>query len=80
MSVIAWWGIPVAATVLAIAFVAWRGRARGPQDTNEAIESRERFRRAIEGGTPGPESSRTPSAGASEPPRDGDGGDHDPTS
>ena len=52
MSWIAWWVVPIVATFVAIAYVTWRGRPRPPETTHEAMEARERFRRAIEGEPP----------------------------
>ena len=51
MSAIAWWAPIILATLAAIAYVTWRGRPGPPEDTHDAMEARERFRRAIEGGT-----------------------------
>jgi len=51
MSALAWWLLPIAATLIAIAYATWRGRPGPPEDTHDAMEARERFRRAIEGGT-----------------------------
>jgi hypothetical protein len=48
MSAIAWWLIPLLATLAAIVWVSWRSRPRPPEDTHEAIEAREKFRRAME--------------------------------
>ena len=62
MSALAWWIVPVVATIGAIAYVTWRGRPRPPEDTHEAIESRERFRRAMEQGVPGRRGRRAPDA------------------
>jgi hypothetical protein len=65
MSVLAWCLVPIVVTLIAIAFVTWRGRPGPPEDTHEAMEARERFRRAIEGGTgPSRKPTRTPSARA----------------
>jgi len=52
MSAIFWWVIPLVATIAAIVYVTWRGRPKPPEDTHEAMEARERFRRAIESDTP----------------------------
>lgn len=52
MSAMAWWGIPLVATVCAIVYAAWRGRPGPPEDTHDAIEARDKFRKAIESGTP----------------------------
>lgn len=50
MSVPAWllWLLPVpAATLAAVAWGAWSGRTRGPQDTADGVAAYERFRRAL---------------------------------
>jgi hypothetical protein len=52
MSAMVWWGIPLIATIGAIVFVTWRGRPGPPEDTHDAIEARDKFRKAIESGTP----------------------------
>ena len=42
------WLLPVPlATVGAIAWAAWSSRARGPQDTADAVAAYERFRAAL---------------------------------
>ena len=77
MSAIAWWVIPLVATFAAIAYATWRGKPRAPEDTHEAMEARERFRRAIEGDADSrrraraSERSSRPVGGAAEDP-DGD--------
>jgi hypothetical protein len=48
MSAIAWWIIPALATLLAIVYVSWRSRPRPPEDTHDAIQAREAFKRVIE--------------------------------
>ena len=48
MSALAWWVLPVVATALAIGYISWRSRPGPPQDTHDAIEAREKFRRAME--------------------------------
>jgi type VI protein secretion system component VasK len=48
MSAIAWWIIPAVATLLAIAYVSWRARPRPPEDTHDAIQAREAFKRVME--------------------------------
>ena len=43
------WLLPVpVATVGAIAWTAWAGRERGPQDTASGIAEHDRFRAALE--------------------------------
>lgn len=70
MSAIAWWVPIIVATLAAIAYVTWRGRPGPPEDTHDAMEARERFRRAIEGGTAAPARRSKPTARAK-----GDDGD-----
>jgi hypothetical protein len=43
MGVLAWLGVPAAATLLAIVWVHWASRARGPIETDESLAERERF-------------------------------------
>ena len=45
MRVLAWLAFPLAATVLAMCWAAWRGRTRGPRRTGGAFASVEDFRR-----------------------------------
>jgi hypothetical protein len=47
MGVLAWLGIPAAATVLAIAWVQWSVRPRGPIETHESLAAHERFKDAM---------------------------------
>ena len=48
MDQLAWLAIPVVAVVLAIAWVAWAGRARPPADTHETVEGYRRFTAALD--------------------------------
>ena len=48
MQAIAWWIIPAVATLLAIVYVSWRARPRPPEDTHDAIQAREAFKRVME--------------------------------
>jgi hypothetical protein len=43
MGVLAWLGVPAAATILAIVWVQWSSRTRGPVETSESLAERERF-------------------------------------
>jgi hypothetical protein len=43
MGVLAWLGVPAAATILAIVWVHWASRTRGPAETAESLAERERF-------------------------------------
>jgi hypothetical protein len=47
MSAIAWWGIPIGATLLAMLWVTWRSRPRHPPGTRESVEEYARFRAAL---------------------------------
>jgi hypothetical protein len=47
MGVLAWLGIPGVATVLAIAWVQWSTRTRGPVEVHESLAERERFKAAF---------------------------------
>jgi hypothetical protein len=47
MGVLAWLGVPAAATALAIVWVYWSSRARGPVETSESLAERERFKAAF---------------------------------
>jgi hypothetical protein len=52
MGVLAWLGVPAAATVLAIGWVHWTSRPRGPVETNESLRAHERFKTAMASPTP----------------------------
>jgi hypothetical protein len=43
MGVLAWLVVPAAATILAIVWVHWSSRVRGPVETTESLAERERF-------------------------------------
>jgi hypothetical protein len=47
MGVLAWLGVPALATVLAIVWVQWASRARGPVEIDESLAERERFKAAF---------------------------------
>jgi hypothetical protein len=47
MSILAWLGVPAGATVLAIAWVHWSNRPRGPIATHESMAEHERFTKAL---------------------------------
>jgi hypothetical protein len=47
MGVLAWLGVPAAATVLSIVWVHWASRTRGPVETSESLAERERFKAAF---------------------------------
>ncbi len=54
MSALAWWLVPIGATIVAIGWVSWASRPKPPADVHATLESYERFRRAL--GTPPPAS------------------------
>jgi hypothetical protein len=47
MGVLAWLGVPAGATALAIVWVHWASRVRGPVETSESLAERERFKAAF---------------------------------
>ncbi|TDD58798.1 hypothetical protein E1263_17570 [Kribbella antibiotica] len=56
MKVLAWLAFPLAATVLAMGWAAWRGRSRGPRRSGGAFAAVEDFRRFSDAlAAPGPE-------------------------
>ena len=73
MSALAWWLIPLGATLIALAWVGWRNRTRPPADAHHAMADMARFREAMErpnpmGTTlPGPGDHDPDSAGTSSP-------------
>ncbi len=47
MGVLAWLGVPAVATILAIVWVHWSNRTRGPVEIQESLAERERFKAAF---------------------------------
>jgi hypothetical protein len=47
MGVLAWLIVPAVATVVAIVWVNWSARPRGPVETHESLAERERFVNAM---------------------------------
>ena len=47
MGVLAWLGAPLGVTVLAILWVQWANRTRGPVETSRSLAERERFKAAL---------------------------------
>lgn len=71
MSALAWWLIPLAATVLALVWAAWRSRPRRPADAHVAMEDMARFKQAMERPMPAsPPRRETSGRGAAEGARD----------
>ncbi|HVY08565.1 MAG TPA: hypothetical protein VHB18_00265 [Mycobacteriales bacterium] len=48
MGVLAWLGVPAIATLLAIVWVNWSARPRGPVETEQSLAERERFKAAFD--------------------------------
>ncbi|TWD74819.1 hypothetical protein FB561_6251 [Kribbella amoyensis] len=64
MKVLAWLVFPLAATVLAMGWAAWRGRSRGPRRSGTGFASVEDFRRFTDAlAAPGPRATPTPRRG-----------------
>ncbi|HVW80686.1 MAG TPA: hypothetical protein VHB69_07090 [Mycobacteriales bacterium] len=47
MGVLAWLGAPAVATVVAIVWVNWAARPRGPVEVEQSLAERERFKAAV---------------------------------
>ncbi|HVT20634.1 MAG TPA: hypothetical protein VHE57_04535 [Mycobacteriales bacterium] len=47
MGVLAWLGVPAVATLVAIVWVNWAARPRGPVETEQSLAERERFKQAF---------------------------------
>lgn len=47
MGVLAWLGAPALATLIAIVWVNWAARPRGPVETEQSLAERERFKAAF---------------------------------
>jgi hypothetical protein len=45
---LAWWLIPITATLLAVIWVTWRNRPRRPADAHETLAAHRRFTAALE--------------------------------
>ncbi|MGH3326741.1 MAG: hypothetical protein ACRDPT_02900 [Streptomycetales bacterium] len=50
-SAIAWWGIPLGATLIAVVWAMWASRPRPPSNVFDSLESHRRFRAAMENDT-----------------------------
>lgn len=49
MAILAWTlGLPTVATIIAIAWVHWASRPRGPAATHESLAAYERFKAALD--------------------------------
>jgi hypothetical protein len=47
VGVLAWLGVPAVATLVAIVWVNWAARPRGPVETEQSLAERERFKAAF---------------------------------
>lgn len=54
MSALAWWLIPIAATVLAVGWAALRARPEPPTEAHEGMEQLRRMQEAMNRPLPGP--------------------------
>ncbi|MFL6287545.1 MAG: hypothetical protein ACJ73L_04050 [Actinomycetes bacterium] len=52
MQAMAWWLIPITATLLAVAWVTWSARPRRPADPHETLAAHRRFTEALSPPTP----------------------------
>jgi hypothetical protein len=57
------------ATLAAIAWAAWSGRARGPEAPEDSVQAYERFRQALATPVPGSTAAPTPRPGRDTAPR-----------
>jgi hypothetical protein len=48
----AWWLVPITATLLAIAWVTWSARPRRPADPHDTLAAHRRFTEALSPATP----------------------------
>lgn len=55
MEAMAWWLIPIVATLLAVVWVTWRARPRRPVDPHHSLAAHRRFTEALSPPTPRPE-------------------------
>ncbi len=47
VAALAWWLIPIIATLFAVAWVTWRARPRRPADPHESLAAHRRFTEAM---------------------------------
>ena len=47
MAALAWLGIPICATLLAVLWATWANRPAGPADVHESVEHHQRFKDAL---------------------------------
>lgn len=62
MSALAWWLIPIGATILAVGFVILRGRPQKPTTAQDSMANLRRMQQAMERPMPRGSASSTPPA------------------
>lgn len=60
MQAIAWWLIPIVATVVAVVWLSFRSRPRPPADPHHSLEEHARFREAMQRPLAPPRAPRQP--------------------
>lgn len=69
MEALAWWLIPITATLIAVAWVSWRGRPRRPADPHDTLAAHRRFTDALQRSeAPSPSQRQSGSQVGAEPP------------
>jgi hypothetical protein len=71
LSALAWWLIPLVATVLAVAFVALRSRPAKPTTPDDGMDRMRRMQQAMERPMPGEGGPVDPRPSSSDPGHDG---------
>jgi hypothetical protein len=71
LSALAWWLIPLVATVLAVAFVALRSRPAKPTTADDGMDRMRRMQQAMERPMPGEGGPVDPRPSSSDPGHDG---------
>jgi len=61
----AWWLVPITATLLAVAWVTWSARPRRPADPHDTLAAHQRFTEALSPRTP--DGAAAESSAANEP-------------
>ena len=54
MQAMAWWLIPISATLLAVAWVTWSARPKRPADPHHTLAAHRRFTEALSPASPEP--------------------------
>ena len=69
MEAMAWWLIPITATLLAVAWVTWNGRPRRPADPHDTLAAHRRFTEALASPAPRSRAPQTQSRRTTPTPR-----------